>query len=169
MSHVADEALGHLEAAPLPPWFSHQSCQIALLVIFLFFLEDNCFTRLCSFCCTMKWISCMYASHPTHLGLHRAPSWAPCALRQFPLAICYTHGGHCTSAMSILTSQPTPPSPSPPEPTSVLSICVSLSALQIGPSVPFSRFYIYVLIYWLDGHEFGQIPRESEGQGSLAC
>ena len=43
------------------------------------------------------------------------------------------------------------------------------TTLQIGSSVPFSRFYIYVLIYWLNGHEFGQIPRESEGQGSLAC
>lgn len=120
---------------------------------------------LCSFCCTMKWISCMSASHPTHLGLHRAP----CALWTFPLATCCAHGGHCTSAVSILTSQSTPPSPSPPVSTSALHICVSLSALQIGSSVPFSRFYIYVLIYWLNGHEFGQIPRESEGQGSLAC
>ena len=31
--------------------------------------------------------------------------------------------------------------------TCVLYVCVSVYALQIGSSVPFSRFYIYVLIY----------------------
>ena len=48
-----------------------------------------------SFCCTMKWISCMYtyvpsllalppSLSPPHLGHHRAPSWAPCAIQQVP-------------------------------------------------------------------------------------
>ena len=54
-----------------------------------------------SFCCTMKWISYMYAyipflldlpptpPHPTHLGRHRARSWAPCAVQQVPTSYLF--------------------------------------------------------------------------------
>ena len=41
-------------------------------------------------------------NHPTHLGHHRATSWAFCTLHWFPLAICFTRG---SIYVSILTSQ----------------------------------------------------------------
>ena len=40
--------------------------------------------------------------HPTPLGHHRAPSQAPCAVQQLPLANSFTHGG---VYMSMLLSQ----------------------------------------------------------------
>ena len=58
-----------------------------------------------------------------HLGHHRAPSWAPCALQQVPLAICFTHGG---VFMANLTSQFIPPSPSPTVSTCPFSTSLSL-------------------------------------------
>ena len=62
--------------------------------LFLIFFYWSIIALQCcfSFRCTMKWISCMYTyipsllgippphPHPTHLGHHRAPSWASCAL-----------------------------------------------------------------------------------------
>ena len=51
----------------------------------------------------------------------------------------------------IYMSIPIPNLSQPPPPlgvhTCVLYVCVSVYALQIGSSVPFSRLYIYVLIY----------------------
>lgn len=57
-----------------------------------------------SFCCTRKWIRYMYTYIlsllnfpptpylcPIHLGLYRAPSWAPCAVEQVPTScLSYT-------------------------------------------------------------------------------
>ena len=54
----------------------------------------------------------------------------------FPLAICFTHG---SVYMSIPISQFIPSCPSTLVYTSVLYICVSLPALQIGASVPLSQ------------------------------
>ena len=63
------------------------------------------------------------------------------------------HFIHISVYISIPIAQFIPP-PSPPPPLSplgvhtfVLYICVSISALQTGSSVPFSRFHIYVLKY----------------------
>ena len=50
---------------------------------------------------------------PLHLGHHRGPSWAPCAIQQVPTTYLFTHG---SVFMSNLISQFTPPSPSPPCP-----------------------------------------------------
>ena len=61
---------------------------------------------------------------------------------------------HISVYMSIPISQfITPPPPPPPRlsplrvHTFVLYICVSISSLQTGSSVPFFRFHIYALIY----------------------
>ena len=55
-----------------------------------------------SFCCTRKWIRYMYTyilsllnfprtpyPYPIHLGLYRAPSWAPCAIEQGPTSYLF--------------------------------------------------------------------------------
>ena len=62
----------------------------------------------------------------------------------------YTH--QCIHVSPNLPIHHTPtPTPLPLSPlgvhTFVLYICVSISALQTGSSVPFSRFHIYALIY----------------------
>ena len=111
------------------------------LVFFFFFnfvdssrlfkkLEHNRFRLCVSFCCTMKWISCMYAyilslwglpptshPHPIPLGHHRALSWALCDAQQRPslwLSILHmvVYIGQCYSFNS---SHPLcPPMPSSP-------------------------------------------------------
>ena len=99
-----------------------------------------------SFCCTTKWISYTYTyipslldlppipPHPTRLGHHWALSWTPCAISRVPLAICCTHG---SVYMSIPISQFILHTLLPRVHTSVLYVCVSLPALQMGSSVPF--------------------------------
>ena len=70
--------------------------------------------------------------HSIHPG-HRDQGWAPCVVRQLP-ASCFT----CDRArVSIPTSRFVPPSPSHPTFMSVLYICISIPALEIGPAVPF--------------------------------
>ena len=81
--------------------------------------------------------------HPTPPGYHRALSWAPCAIQQLPLAFYFPHGVF----MSNLISQFIPPSHSPCVRTSVLYVCVSVPALELGSSVLFSIFHIHALIY----------------------
>ena len=59
------------------------------------------FTMLCYFHCTTcesavhisppSWTS-LLPDHPTPLGHHRAPSWAPHAIEQLPTSIYFTHG-----------------------------------------------------------------------------
>ena len=51
--------------------------------------------------------------------------------------------------MSILISQIIPSPPPSLIQCLCLYLCVSISALQIRPSIPFSRFYMYVLILYL--------------------
>ena len=70
--------------------------------------------------------------HPTHPG-HREHGWALCVVRQLP-AGCFTHD---RARVSIPTSRFVPPSPSHPAFMSVLYICISIPALEIGPAVPF--------------------------------
>ena len=111
-------------------------------------MEYTCFTM---FYCTTAWISgghthipSLWGCPPTPLGRHRPPSWAPCAEQARPAGFCFTHGSVC---MSVPISHFIPPSPFPPCPESILYICVSILTLQIGSPVPFSWFYIHVLIY----------------------
>ena len=106
-----------------------------------------------SFCCTRRRISyvytytrsLLYQLHPVLLPIyiiteHRVAF----PLAAVPTAICFAHG---SVYMSVLPSQCILPSPSPTVSTWVLCICISIVALQIGSSVPFSTFHTYVLIY----------------------
>ena len=66
-------------------------------IILFYKLEYNCFTVLCEFLLYSE-VNQPYVyiyplplgppfhshPHPTHLGHHRAPSWAPCAVQQVP-------------------------------------------------------------------------------------
>ena len=85
-------------------------------------------------------------SQPTHVCHHRAPSWAPCAFPRFPLASSFTPG---SVYMSVLISLFIPPASPCDVHMSLLDTCISIPALQIGSSVPFSRFHIYTLIYFI--------------------
>ena len=74
------------------------------------------------------------SSHPTALGHHGAPSWAPCTVRQLA-ASCLTHG---SVYMSMLLSQSVPPSPSHPSVHMfILYVCISIPALQLESSTIF--------------------------------
>ena len=99
-----------------------------------------------SFCCTMKWISCMYAyisspidlrPTPVPLGHHRAWAERLKLYSSFSLAICFAHG---SVYMSILISQLIPSSPPSCVHVSVLYICVSIPALERGSSVHLTHF-----------------------------
>ena len=81
--------------------------------------------------------------HPTHLGHHRAPSWAPCAYSRFPLFHYFTHGN---VSMSILISQFISLCPSSPMATYPFSVLCLYFCLQIGSSVPF----FYILHIWVN-------------------
>ena len=104
-----------------------------------------------SFCCTMKWLSYMYTytppleppshypPHPIHLGLRRAPSWAPCAILQVPTSdLFYTW--QCTYINPNL-----PIHPPHCVHTSVPYVCVSIPVRQIGSSV---RFFFRAYYLW---------------------
>ena len=73
--------------------------------------------------------------HPIHPGPHRTRSSAPCAIPQVLLAIYFTYG---SVFISNLISQFIPPSfPSCPVSTSVLYVCASIPALELGSPVLF--------------------------------
>ena len=80
--------------------------------------------------------------HSTHLGCHRASGWALCTIHTFSIRyLFYTwqcihfNAIHLTFSFPCCTHK------------SALYLCVSIPALQIGSSVHFSWFHIYVLIY----------------------
>ena len=99
-----------------------------------------------SFFCTTKWISYMYTYipslldlppnplHPTHLGHHRALSWAPCTIQQVPTSYLFYTWWCIYVNHNLPIHSPFPP---PCFHTSVLYTCVFIPALQIGSSVPF--------------------------------
>ena len=70
-------------------------------------------------------------SYPTPLGCHSFGF--PASYSKFPLALYFTY---VNLYVSTLLSQFIPPSPSPTESTSVLYVCISIPALQIGSAVP---------------------------------
>ena len=74
-----------------------------LVYKYLFFFNWSIIALHCvSFCHTMKsvsymctcisflsWTSLSPHPHPSHLGLHRAPSWAPCPVQQLPTSYLF--------------------------------------------------------------------------------
>ena len=96
----------------------------------------------------MKWITYIFlpsswTHHPTPLGHHRAPSWAPCVTQQLPTSCLFAHG---SVYVSFLIFQFDPHLPCVC--MSFLYVYVSIPPLQIGSPVPFFfRFHIHGLIY----------------------
>ena len=72
---------------------------------------------------------------PPDVGRHRAPSWAPCAVPQVPTSYLF-YAWQCIYVKPNLPIHPILPFPHCVH-TSVLYICISIPALQIGSSVPF--------------------------------
>ena len=124
-----------------------------------FFLEYNCFTMLCQFL-RYNEVNQLYvyicplplgppSSAPTPsiqvITEHRAEF--PVLYSRFPLAIYFTHG---SVFMSNLISQFIPPSLSPPVSTHPFSTSafLFLPCKQVH-LYHFSRFHIYVLIYYV--------------------
>ena len=111
---------------PFPFW---KILEIAYHTIWFIFYWGLTSLQCCvDFCCTTLGISSMCIAsllshppsspHPTLLGHHRAPSWAPCAYSSFPLASYFTQE---SVYMSVLRSQFISPSPSRPVSTSLFS------------------------------------------------
>ena len=107
---------------------------LAPTYFFIFNLDIVALQCFISLCCPMKWISDMFRYIPTLLDLPlscptiptlwviRAPSWAPCAIRQL-LTSCFTCG---SVYMSILLSQFIPSSPFPIVSIRLFSISATL-------------------------------------------
>ena len=75
----------------------------------------------------LSWASLPPQPHPTHLGHHRALSWAPSTVQWFPLA------GNAWWCVRASLSVPIHPSlPSPTVSTCPFLTAASLSSLQIG-------------------------------------
>ena len=55
-----------------------------------------------------SWASFSLSPHLTPLGHHRALSWAPCTIRSFPPALCFTHGSVYMSALLTSSHLPLP-------------------------------------------------------------
>ena len=103
-----------------------------------------------SFCCTTKWISPSLLNLPATPSSH--PSKSPQSTRLS--ALCSPAGSHQRSLlhMVLYTCQCCYPSSCYPPflpcvHKSILSTCVSIPALQIGSSLPFSRFHVSMLIH----------------------
>ena len=99
------------------------------------------FTMLCQFLLYSEvnqlyvYIYPLLFGFPSHLGHHRAFSRVPCAIQQVIISyLFYTQQHICVNPN--LPVHPTSPSPLVVY-RFVLYICVSISALQIGSSVPF--------------------------------
>ena len=69
------------------------------------------------------------------LGRHRALSWAPCAVQELALALCFTHGS--VHVCPVPRSSPA---------ASILCLCVFLPCKQ-AHLCHFSRFHKYALLY----------------------
>ena len=77
--------------------------------------------------------------HPTHLGHHRAPSWAPWAIQQLPASYLFYIIVYLCQCWSLNSSPSLPPHP-------VFKVHSSCLCLYSFPANRFIRFFIYVLI-----------------------
>ena len=85
-------------------------------------------------------------THLTPLRCHTAPGWAPHIIYNFALAICGIHGTlYLSVPLSIHSTLSFPCCIH----ITILYICVSIPALQIGSQGPFSIFHVYAWIYTL--------------------
>lgn len=78
-------------------------------------------------------------SHPTHLGHHRTPSWAPCTDSWFPLAVHFTQD----SVYRFQCYSPNLSHPPLSHPVSACPIFTSASLFlppEVDSSVPFFRY-----------------------------
>ena len=94
-----------------------------------------------SFCCSTKYISYMYTyipslldlppaaprPHRTHLGHHRALSWAPCAIQQVPTS----HLFYTWSCIYVHPNLPVHPTPASPTTVSTRPLSTSASLFLI--------------------------------------
>ena len=90
-----------------------------------------------------------HCPYPTPLGVHKAPSWYPCAMQLLALAIYFTFGSVYMS-MSLSHFVPDYPSPSPyPQVHSLVGLHLysRLAPRFSWPIFFFFRFHIYVLAY----------------------
>ena len=90
--------------------------------------------------CILSVLSLPPRPPPTSRGHHGTPSWAPVPYGSPSLALLYI-----VVYVSKLLSQSFSPL-LPHVRKSILSVCISLPALQVGSSVPLSRFHMYALI-----------------------
>ena len=130
-------------------------------VNFFFFFFFFKFLQCCvGFCHTTMQIRCNYpylpaflsplpCSHPIPPAHHRAPHWAPCAARQ-RLTSCPPHTQECTCVDATFSIHPTL---SLPHCVHKPILCLHLHLLSFPVSkfisITFSRFHIYVLIYYI--------------------
>ena len=113
----------------------------------IFLLEDSCFIVLCWFLpyISMSKPQVYLCPLPLEPPSHSPPLWVvtqhwaelPVSHSNFPPALSFTYG---RVYVSMLPSQFVPPSPSHCVQTSVLYVCISTAALQIGSSVPIPPF-----------------------------
>ena len=73
--------------------------------------------------------------HPTLLGCYRAWFELPESNSRFPLAIYFTHGNVHVSMLLPPYIPPSSPRPVRHAQKSILYVCISIAALQIGSSV----------------------------------
>ena len=83
--------------------------------------------------CPLFWTPFCLPLHSTPLGCHKVPVWAPWVIQQIPTGYLF-YIWWCMSFYATVSICPTLSFPSCPE--SVLYVCVSTAALQIGSSVP---------------------------------
>ena len=123
---------------------SHLSCCLYFLK-FIFNWRTVVLQYRVGFCHTSIWINHRYTyvapswpssplqPHSTPLGCHKVPVWAPWVIQQIPTGYLF-YIWWCMSFYATVSICPTLSFPSCPE--SVLYVCVSTAALQIGSSVP---------------------------------
>ena len=127
---------------------SRKGFGFSLFFIFIFFnfifIDHSCFTMLCWFLLSSKWISCVYTcipsffGFPSHLGRHRALSRILCATQSVLISYLYIS--------SIL---PIPPTRFPPLGVHMFAfyVCVYFWFANKFINAILLEFHIYALIF----------------------